>query len=219
MTSSKAQHMVRLIRNRGVRDQRVLDAMLAVPRDRFVPEPYKPSAYRDTALSIGHGQTISQPYIVALMTEALDLGSSDRPVEDIRVLEIGTGSGYQSAVLAEMGMHVYSVETVQELQQTASRRIKTLGYTVQHRLGDGYEGWPEHAPYAGIIVTAAATKVPPPLLEQLDERGRLVIPVGPPGGRQILWKFINGQDGMQRINLGAVSFVPFVSPRLSKQHR
>lgn len=199
-----AEAMVRIIRSRGVRDKAVLDAMLRVPRHAFVPEAQRASAYDDSALSIGHRQTISQPYIVALMTEALDLRAGDR------VLEVGTGSGYQTAILAEMGMDVYTIERVVPLHEAAKVRLAELGYHVHCKVGDGYFGWPEFAPYAGIVVTAAPEEVPPPLIEQLAEGGRLVVPVGSYHGYQTLWKLVKEGGKIHRVNLGGVAFVPFV---------
>jgi len=200
------QEMVRLIRSRGITAPLVLDALARVPRHRFVPETQRVSAYSDHALSIGCQQTISQPYIVALMTEAMDLQPGDR------VLEVGTGSGYQTAILAEMGMDVYTIERIPELYAEAKARLESLGYAVHCRLGDGYLGWPEFAPYNGIIVTAAPGEIPPALLEQLADGGRLVIPVGPRHGYQTLWKVIRRGDDIQKIDLGGVAFVPFVTP-------
>ncbi|MBN1260746.1 MAG: protein-L-isoaspartate(D-aspartate) O-methyltransferase [Anaerolineae bacterium] len=199
------EEMVALIRERGVRDAAVLNAMLQVPRDRFVLPAYRHSAYGDFPLPLGHGQTISQPYIVALMTAALELARGDR------VLEVGTGSGYQAAILAEMGMKVYTIERVEALFEIAKFNLKTLGYKrVTIRLGDGREGWPKHAPYQGIIATAAPTKIPQALIDQLDEGGRLVIPIGPQGGYQTLWKVIKIGDDIREIDLGGVAFVPLV---------
>ncbi len=158
---------------RGIADKDILDSMRDVPRHLFVPAGLRTSAYDDCPLPIGSGQTISQPYIVALMTELL------RPDSDDVILEIGTGSGYQAAVLAEIVDTVYSIEIICELQERADSTLKALGYTNIHtRCGDGYNGWPEAAPFDGIIVTAAPGKVPQPLLEQLKDGGRLVIPVG-----------------------------------------
>ena len=163
----------RYVQARGVDDPRVLSAMREVPRHRFVPEPLRAKAYGDHSLPIGHGQTISQPYIVALMTELLELEPDDS------VLEIGTGSGYQSAVLARLAGQVYSIEILPDLARAASERLKQLGYAnVTVREGDGYGGWPEHAPFDGIIVTAAPERIPQPLLDQLAPGGRMVIPVG-----------------------------------------
>lgn len=158
---------------RGVSDNNVLNAMRDVQRHLFVPEGLQTSAYNDSPLPIGSGQTISQPYIVALMTELLSPDSNDV------ILEVGTGSGYQAAVLAEIVDTVYSIEIICELQERADSVLKVLGYTNIHtRCGDGYNGWPEAAPFDGIIVTAAPESVPRPLLEQLKDGGRLVIPVG-----------------------------------------
>ena len=200
-----AKRMVKLIQRRGVNDPRVLDAMCSVPRDKFVPEQQRQSAFGDYALPIGHRQTISQPYIVALMTEALALQAGDR------VLEIGTGSGYQAAVLAEMGMDVYTIERIDALYNTAKQKFADLGYKIHHKLGDGYYGWPEYAPFAGIIITAAPKRVPPLLIDQLADGGQLVAPVGPAGGFQTLWKYTKRGDAIDRENLGGVIFVPFIT--------
>jgi protein-L-isoaspartate(D-aspartate) O-methyltransferase len=163
----------RQIEARGVKDPRVLDAMRKVLRHRFVPADLTGRAYEDNPLPIGYDQTISQPYIVALMTELLEVGPEDK------VLEIGTGSGYQAAVLAEVAAEVFSIEIVPELADLAVRNLRAAGYdSVRVRVGDGYRGWPEGAPFQGIIVTAAPDHVPHPLIDQLDEGGRLVIPVG-----------------------------------------
>jgi protein-L-isoaspartate(D-aspartate) O-methyltransferase len=196
------------LRRRGIRDERVLDAMAVVPRQAFVPQSSAKGAYGDHALPIGHQQTISQPYIVALMTEALDLEPGDR------VLEIGTGSGYQAAILAEMGMDVYTVERIPELYETAVRHLEEQGYDVHAKTDDGYRGWSSYAPFEGIIVTAAATEIPEPLVAQLADGGRMVIPVGPTGGYQTLWKVIRRGDQIEKVNLGGVAFVPFVSGQL-----
>ena len=161
------------IATRGVRDERTLAAMRTVPRHLFVPEEVASQAYADHPLPIGHGQTISQPYVVAFMTEALGLEG------DETVLEIGTGSGYQAAVLAEIVARVYSIEIVAPLAQEAAARLQELGYkNVEVRSGDGYAGWPEAAPFDAIIVTAAAPRIPEPLKEQLRDGGRLILPVG-----------------------------------------
>lgn len=190
---------------RGVSQPDVIRAMQTVPRHAFVLEEYLNQAYDDHPLPIGYGQTISQPYIVAWMTELLELNPGDR------VLEIGTGSGYQAAVLAELGfVEVYSIEIIPELAQSAEDRLKSLGYTeVKVKQGDGYYGWPEYAPFDAIIVTAAPDHLPPPLVSQLKEGGRIVIPIGPPGGYQDLWKFVKTESGLQAYNLGGVAFVPF----------
>ncbi|MFH1070033.1 MAG: protein-L-isoaspartate(D-aspartate) O-methyltransferase [Candidatus Glassbacteria bacterium] len=161
------------IKHRGVKDERVLEALRKVPRHEFVPKKQADQAYNDYPLQIGYGQTISQPYIVALMTELLRIGKDDR------VLEIGTGSGYQAAVLAELAAAVYTIEIVEPLAEEARKTLDRLGYTnITIRTGDGFFGWPEAAPFDCVIVTAAPEKVPQPLLDQLKEGGRLVIPEG-----------------------------------------
>ncbi len=203
--SQKRQAMVReQIELRGVGQASVLEAMRRVERHRFVPEDYLDQAYDDHPLPIGFGQTISQPYIVALMSESLGVEAGDR------VLEIGTGSGYQAAVLAEMGVEVYTVEVVPELASQAAQRLEELGYdSVQVLAADGYYGWEEHAPYDAIIVTAAPDHLPQPLANQLAEGGRLVIPIGPVGMVQTLWQFEKAGGELEATNLGAVRFVPF----------
>jgi protein-L-isoaspartate(D-aspartate) O-methyltransferase len=161
------------IKARGVRDNRVLEAMREVPRHLFVPDKYQGDAYRDEPLPIGSGQTISQPYIVAYMTEQLDLEG------DERVLEIGTGSGYQAAILAELSDSVFTIEIIPELSEKARQVVESLGYrNVQFKVGDGYQGWPEKAPFDAVIVTAAPDHVPQPLLDQMGTDGRMMIPVG-----------------------------------------
>jgi protein-L-isoaspartate(D-aspartate) O-methyltransferase len=161
------------LRSRGIKDPHVLDAMARIPRHRFVPADMERSAYDDRPLPIGFGQTISQPYIVAYMTEALQV------TPQAKVLEIGTGSGYQAAVLAELSKEVYTIEIVRELGDRARTTLASLGYRhVQVRVGDGYRGWPEHAPFDAIMVTAAPDHIPQPLIDQLAVGGRLVIPVG-----------------------------------------
>jgi len=193
------------IANRGVQDPDVLRVMRTVPRHKFVPDSYLDQAYDDHPLPIGYGQTISQPYIVAWMTELLALQPGER------VLEIGTGSGYQAAVLAELGyVEVYTIEIVPELAQGAAEVLEALGYTdVMTMQGDGYYGWEEVAPFDAIIVTAAPDHLPSPLVAQLTNGGRLVVPIGPPGGFQSLWKFVKVGDELEAYNLGGVSFVPF----------
>jgi len=192
----------------GVHDPAVLQAIAAVPRHEFVPAEYLDQAYENHPLPIGYGQTISQPYIVAWMTELLELQPGEK------VLEIGTGSGYQAAVLAELGsVEVYSLEIVPELAESAAERLARLGYTaVQVRQGDGYYGWAEAAPFDAIIVTAAPDHLPAPLVEQLSAAGRIVIPIGPPGWVQTLWKFIMVEGELTGYNLGGVRFVPFTGP-------
>ncbi len=198
--------VIETIERRGVSNEDVLNAMRAVPRHLFVPEAEQTRAYGDYPLPIGYGQTISQPYIVALMTELLELE------EGSKVLEIGTGSGYQAAVLAHLSsIEVYTLEIIPELAESAHERLGNLGYAHVHcKQADGYFGWPEHAPFDAIIVTAAPDHVPQPLADQLAEGGRMVIPVGPPGGYQTLWKFVKQPDGeLQAFNMGGVAFVPF----------
>ena len=191
------------IAGRGVRDSAVLGALSKVERHRFVPERYAQSAYADHPLPIGYGQTISQPYIVALMSAALEVKPGDR------VLEIGTGSGYQAAILAEMGVEVYTVEIIPELARQAAAVLDELGYINVHaQNADGYFGWEAHAPYDAIIVTAAPDHLPQALAQQLKEGGRLVIPIGPTGSVQTLWLFEKQSGELTATNLGAVSFVP-----------
>jgi protein-L-isoaspartate(D-aspartate) O-methyltransferase len=168
----REQMVVHQMQRRDITSREVLDAMRAVPRHAFVPDNVKSEAYADWPLPIGEGQTISQPYIVAYMTQALAIKKGDK------VLEIGTGSGYQAAVLAEMGAEVYSVEIVEPLGRRAADTLQRLGYKVHVKIGDGYDGWPKKAPFDGIIVTAAPKKIPAPLVSQLKEGGHLVIPVG-----------------------------------------
>lgn len=188
---------------RGVTDVLVLDAMRRVPRHEFIPRDEIPQAYADHPLPIGYGQTISQPFIVALMTELLNLKRGDK------VLEVGTGSGYQAAILAELTDAVWTVEIVPELADGATARLKRLGYAhVVVRNADGYNGWEEHAPFDAIIVTAAPDHVPPPLVRQLKEGGRLVIPVGPPGGIQTLWRISKRNGQVTSENITGVIFVP-----------
>jgi protein-L-isoaspartate(D-aspartate) O-methyltransferase len=188
---------------RGVADAAVLDIMRRVPRHRFVPDAYLTAAYEDHPLPIGYGQTISQPYIVAVMTEALKVKPGDR------ILEIGTGSGYQAAILDALGAAVYTVEIIPALAEQARARLAELGHTrTQVSTGDGYFGWAEHAPYDAIIVTAAPDHLPQPLIGQLKEGGRLIIPIGPTGSYQTLWLFEKVGSELQATDLGGVIFVP-----------
>lgn len=193
------------IKARGVKDKAVLDAMLKVPRHLFVPKNRISDAYNDGPLPIGYGQTISQPFIVAYMTEVIN------PTKCKKVLEIGTGSGYQAAVLAEIVDSVYTIEIITELYRESKERLSKLGYkNVKVKNGDGYYGWKEFAPFDAIVVTAAAEFVPPPLIEQLNEGGRMVIPIGSPLYTQML-VLIEKKDGkMYSKNLMPVRFVPFV---------
>lgn len=202
-TETRSRMVDEQIEARGVSDPAVLNAMRATPRHEFVLDRYLDQAYDDHPLPIDYGQTISQPYIVALMTEMLGVQAGDR------VLEIGTGSGYQAAVLAEMDIEVYTVEIIPELAEQAQARLSTLGYSNVHTLNaDGYFGWEEHAPYDAIIVTAAPDHLPQPLISQLVDGGRLVIPIGPIGAVQTLWIFERVGDEVEATNLGAVRFVP-----------
>ena len=189
------------IKARGVKDPRVLSALLKVERHRFVPEKYLDSAYSDQPLPIGEGQTISQPYIVALMTELLGLKGNEK------VLEIGTGSGYQAAVLAELAKEVYTIEIIEPLASTAKERLAELGYqNVKVKAGDGYLGWPEAAPFDAIIVTAAPDHIPKPLIDQLKEGGRMVVPVGT--YTQDLKKIVKRSGKVETIDVIPVLFVP-----------
>jgi protein-L-isoaspartate(D-aspartate) O-methyltransferase len=200
-TSRRMAMVSTQIEARGVQDSLVLEAMRNVPRHLFVPKELRAQAYRDGPLPIGHQQTISQPYIVALMTELL------RPKPGMKVLEIGTGSGYQAAVLAECVREVYSIEIVPELGRQAAELLTRLGYdNVQTRIGDGYDGWPDQAPFDAIVVTAAPPTIPQPLKDQLAVGGRLVIPVG--RGAQDLVVVTRTKDGFKQRRSTPVRFVP-----------
>lgn len=202
------QAMVDLLRARGVTDPRVLTAMARVPRHNFVPAHARGQAYGDHPLAIGEGQTISQPYVVALMSERLRLTGREK------VLEVGTGSGYQAAILAELAGEVYSIEIVPELARRSSRALDEAGYPlVQTRTADGYLGWPEAAPFEAIIVTAAPDHVPEPLTAQLAEGGRMIIPVGPAGGGQALRLIEKRAGKLEKRELEPVRFVPLVRER------
>ena len=183
----------------------ISETTLAVPRHEFVPESQRPSAYRNRPLPIGDGQTISQPYIVALMTELADVDRDDR------VLEIGTGSGYQAAVLAELAHHVYTIEIIDSLGRRAAETLERLAYTnVSVRVGDGYAGWPEHAPFDAIVVTAAPETIPQPLIDQLATGGRLVVPVGGQGEVQVLRLLVKeSPESVIVEDVIPVRFVPF----------
>lgn len=198
--------MVETIRGYGMTDETVLRVMATVPRHEFVPFPYGTAAYDDSPLPIGYGQTISQPYIVAEMTRLLQLATG------AKLLEIGTGSGYQAAVLAELGHRVWTIEIVRELAESAAERLDRLGYGAVHVLhADGYHGWLAEAPFDGIIVTCAAGEVPPPLIDQLATGGRMVIPVGAPFSPQWLLVVLKGEDGAVTSEaVMGVRFVPLV---------
>ena len=193
------------IESRGITDKRVLEVMKKVKRHLFVPAQLRNSAYDDNPLPIGHGQTISQPYIVAYMTEAARINPNDR------ILEIGTGSGYQAAVLAEMAKEVYTIEIVQPLAEGAGRLLKGLGYeNIKIKWGDGYQGWKEYAPFDAIIVTAAPSEIPGELVKQLKTGGRMVIPIG--SFFQDLYRLTKTDSGYKKEALLPVRFVPMVRP-------
>jgi protein-L-isoaspartate(D-aspartate) O-methyltransferase len=192
------------VKSRGIVNARLLEAMGKVPRHEFVPGPVRETAYRDMPLPIGYGQTISQPYIVALIIDSLDIR------EDSRVLDVGTGSGYQTALMAELSRNVYTIELEPNLARKADRTLKRLGYSgIESRIGDGSRGWPEYAPYDRIAVAAAAPEAPPSLLDQLSEGGRLVIPLGETGD-QSLFLFEKQGFSYRRKALCACAFVPLV---------
>ena len=207
MTSARTrERLIARLRESGIADPQVLDRIRSVPRHLFVDEALASRAYEDTALPLGHGQTISQPYIVARMTEALIEGSAPR-----KVLEIGTGCGYQTAVLAPLVVTLYSVERIAALQQRARKVLRDLRIRNVHmRHGDGSEGWAAYAPYDGIIVAAAAHSVPPALLEQLAPAGRLIIPVGPEREQQLM-RITRRGETFEREPLGGVMFVPLLA--------
>ncbi|HLT05506.1 MAG TPA: protein-L-isoaspartate(D-aspartate) O-methyltransferase [Pseudomonas sp.] len=211
MTSQRTrERLIQRLYEEGLSDARVLEVIRRTPRHLFVDEALAHRAYEDTALPIGHNQTISQPYIVGRMTEVLLAGG---PLD--KVLEIGTGSGYQTAVLAQLVERVFSVERIQALQDRAKERLQELELrNVVFRWGDGWEGWPALAPYNGILVTAAASEVPQALLEQLAPGGRLVIPVGGSGDQQLLL-ITRDEQGFNRQVLDAVRFVPLLSGPLA----
>lgn len=205
--------LVRLImelRGQGVTDARVLDAMEKVPRADFVPDTQLAQAYENHPLPIGYGQTISQPYIVGVMTHALKLG--DR----MKVLEIGTGSGYQAAILSRLALRVYTIERFRPLMKIAEQRFAKYGLSnIVTRHGDGYDGWPEQAPFDRIMVTAAAPELPEKLVEQLKPGGIMVCPVGPAGATQVLLRVTKQDQGKEVENLGFVAFVP-MAPGLAR---
>lgn len=209
MDRARANMVKTQIEARGIRDPLVLDAMRVVPRHQFIPPMQQGRAYDDGAAAIGHGQTISQPYIVALMTELAAVGPGDI------VFEVGTGSGYQAAVLGEIVKAVYTVEYVEALGLEAKARLAALGYDNIHvRIGDGYQGWPDHALFDAILVTAGIDHVPQPLIDQLKPGGRIVIPVGPEGRTQELLVIEKNADGsVQETKTIPVKFVPFLGPK------
>jgi protein-L-isoaspartate(D-aspartate) O-methyltransferase len=199
------------IKAKGISDSRVLAAMQAVPRHKFVPQDLLSVAYADRPLPIGEGQTISQPYVVALMTQILQLSTDDR------VLEIGTGSGYQAAVLAKVAGTVYSIEIKEKLYRRASKTLKSLGYgNVKTRHGDGYYGWPQAAPFDAVMITAAVDHIPPPLLKQLKEGGKLALPLGNPFSYQNLVLVTKQGDDLIVKQITGVLFVPMTGYALKK---
>jgi len=206
MTSQRARdRLIERLKGEGIADARVLDVMRALPRHLFIDEAFATRAYEDTALPIGQGQTISQPWVVARMTEALLEFGTPR-----RVLEIGTGSGYQAAVLAALVEQVYTVERIEELLRGARRRFRKLGLSnIRSKHDDGRLGWPEEAPFDAIVLTAAGEALVPALLDQLAPHGVLVAPVGP-AGKQRLLRIRSGEDGRIEENLGSVAFVPLL---------
>ena len=198
------------LKARDITDQRVLDAMLKVERHKFVPKEYQHLAYIDEPLSIGFGQTISQPYIVAKMTELLELNKNDK------VLEIGTGSGYQAAILAELCKEVYTIEIIPELAQRAEKLLKELGYkNIFVKVGDGYYGWPEHAPFDKIIVTCAPKEIPQKLVEQLKDGGKMVLPVGDVFQELVVVEKHNGV--VTKKSVFPVRFVPMIKSEENKK--
>lgn len=204
-TEPRQIRLIMELRQHGISDAEVLSAIERVPRERFVPEQFRDQAYENTALPIGAGQTISQPLVVALMTQALKLG--DR----MRVLEIGTGSGYQAAVLSHLCRRVYTIERHKTLLREAEVRFKELGlHNVTAMAGDGMAGWPEQAPFPRILATAAAVEAPPALLDQLEVGGIMVIPLGANASDQNVVRLTKGEDGFERETLWSVRFVPMI---------
>jgi len=211
MTSDRTRdRLIQILRNEGIRNEAVLERMRTVPRHLFVEEALQSRAYENTVLPIGHGQTISQPYIVALMTEAL---IEDRELPIPKVLEIGTGCGYQTAILAGFVRHIFGMERINALIKQSRQHLRALRINnVSLRHADGYQGWPSQAPFQGVLVAAAPAEVPEALLAQLDDGGRLLIPTGP-SGRQSLLRITRRGDNFERETLSAVSFVPLVEGR------
>ncbi|MBK5143494.1 protein-L-isoaspartate(D-aspartate) O-methyltransferase [Budviciaceae bacterium BWR-B9] len=210
MPSKRMQTLLKQLVGQGIRDERVLQAIASVPRELFIDEALSHQAYDNTALPIGAGQTISQPYMVAKMTELLKLTANSK------VLEIGTGSGYQTAVLANLAQHVYSVERIKSLQWQAKRRLKQLDlHNVSTRHGDGWEGWPIRGPFEAIIVTAAPDEIPPSLMTQLADGGRLVLPVGEQRQSQLLQLVQRYGDKFMVDTIEMVRFVPMVKGELA----
>ncbi len=211
-TAGKRRRMVReQLASRDISDRRVLEVMGKVPRHLFVLQSYRDQAYEDYPLPIEEGQTISQPYIVALMTQALGLKEGEK------VLEVGTGSGYQAAVLAELGTRVFTVEISARLAVQAAETLRQLGYDqVRVKNGDGYRGWPEEAPFDAVVVTCATPEIPPPLIEQLGEGGRLIIPLGNPRSFQTLMLLTKEGGRLKKKAMGDVRFVPMTGEAQKK---
>ena len=207
MTSQRTRdRLISRLRDRGIRNRQVLQALRVTPRHLFVDEALASRAYEDTALPIGHKQTISQPYVVACMTEAILQGGLPE-----KVLEVGTGSGYQAAVLSGLVEKVYTVERIEALYQQARKRAMQLGlHNIRFKLSDGSWGWESYAPYDAVVVTAASDEIPSALIDQLADNGRLVIPVGQPSGAQELLLLHKNGNQVEQENLGSVSFVPLV---------
>jgi protein-L-isoaspartate(D-aspartate) O-methyltransferase len=203
---TERKDMVALLKQRGIKDERLLQAMSRVEREQFVLPAFMNRAYDDTALPIASGQTISQPYTVAFQTERLQIG------KDSKVLEIGTGSGYQAAVLSELGCRVFTIERHMELHMNARKLLEKLGYRIAARCGDGTVGWSEFAPYDGIVVTAAAPDVPQPLLDQLTDGGRLVIPVGGTD-EQAIRVITRKGTGSESVDVQGFKFVPLIGKK------
>ena len=213
MTSPRVRdRLIERLRENGIRDEQVLAAVRAVPRHLFVDEALAGRAYEDNALPIGHGQTISQPWVVARMTEAVLAGlpAPHDPAHPPRVLEIGTGSGYQAAILAALGVQVYTVERIGDLLRTARKRFRSLGLNVRSKHEDGRVGWPEHAPFDGILVTAGAAALVDALTAQLAVGGTLVAPVGGPGQQSLVCVQRQADGGFNKEELGQVVFVPLL---------
>ncbi len=213
MTSQRVRdRLIERLRSNGIVDERVLNAIRTVPRHLFVDEALATRAYEDTALPIGHGQTISQPWVVAKMTEALFTGGA----QPRKVLEIGTGSGYQGAILAALGLEVHTVERIGELLRVARKRFRTLGFNVRSKHDDGRIGWPEHAPYDAILVTAAAPALVDALSAQLAPGGTLIAPVGGSTGQSLLRLHKDADGVIEQSNLAPVVFVPLLSGMIDR---
>ena len=212
--ADERERMVReTIASRDVTDPRVLEAMRTVPRHEFMPEDVRDEAYEDRPVPIGHEQTISQPYIVAIMTQLAEVDRGDK------VLEVGTGSGYQAAVLGALGVEVYSIEIVEPLARSAEATLRRLGYDNVHvRAGDGYRGWPEHAPFDAIVITAAPPRIPEPLKEQLRVGGRMVVPVGEDGMQELV-VLTRTDTGFDRTSVIPVRFVPMTGEAQHRENR